>query len=48
MVEQGKIKWTDMLEVQKGMDDREWGGYACFFKDRTLDVTKRLKAVRLR
>jgi beta-lactamase class A len=34
-VEQGKIKWTDMVEVQPGTNDREEGGFAYYFKDGT-------------
>ena len=34
-IEQGKIKWTDMVEVQPGVDDREEGGFAYYFRDGT-------------
>lgn len=34
-VEQGKIKWTDQIEVQPGLDGREEGGFAYYFKDGT-------------
>lgn len=34
-IEQGKIKWTDMLEVQPGLDNREEGGFAYYFRDGT-------------
>lgn len=34
-VEQGKLKWSDMLEVQPGLDDREEGGPAYYFRDGT-------------
>lgn len=39
-VEQGKIKWTDMIEVQPS-DDRQEGGFACYFKEGTeLSIAK--------
>ncbi len=34
-IEQGKIKWTDPVEVQQGIDDRQEGGFAYYFKDGT-------------
>lgn len=34
-IEQGKIKWTDLVEVQQGTDDRQEGGFAYYFRDGT-------------
>ena len=34
-VEQGKIKWSDKVEVQQGTGDRQEGGFASYFKDGT-------------
>lgn len=34
-VEQGKIKWTDKLEVQPTEEDRQGGGFAYWFKEGT-------------
>jgi beta-lactamase class A len=34
-VEQGKIKWSDAVEVQQGTDDRQEGGFAYYFRDGT-------------
>lgn len=34
-VEQGKIKWTDLVEVQRGVDERQEGGFAYYFRDGT-------------
>lgn len=33
-IEQGKIKWTDSVQVQP-MDDRQDGGFACYFQEGT-------------
>jgi len=34
-VEQGKLKWSDRVEVQRGDWDRQEGGFAYYFKDGT-------------
>lgn len=34
-IEQGKIKWSDMVEVQTGEHERQEGGFAYYFQDGT-------------
>ncbi len=34
-IEQGKVGWNDPIEVQPKDDDRQEGGFACYFKEGT-------------